>query len=187
MIRVRSLLFIGSAALASNLVAQSISHKDLPPPSSASATLISDMKLDARIESYVQRVLWYQGIEHVRVKSMSRPDSSGLRLVVVSISTRGKTADLHYYVTADGRDIVDGSVAGLNVNIWDKNRKTLELDGFPSSGLATDAPTLVVFSDFACKYCKLEDAVLAHLRSEAPSTVRIIFKYLPLTMAHGWP
>lgn len=50
-----------------------------------------------------------------------------------------------------------------------------------------DAPvTIVVFSDFACRYCQAAAADLAKLRRRWPGTVAVVMRHFPI-LDHGWP
>ncbi len=54
----------------------------------------------------------------------------------------------------------------------------------PSRGAANAPITILEFGDFQCPYCKHAEAVLQSLLSEHGSSMRIVFRNLPLTTLH---
>ena len=56
---------------------------------------------------------------------------------------------------------------------------------FPSKGNQAALVTITIFSDFQCRFCKQEAAVLSSLDVPGHANVRLVFRHLPLPM-HPW-
>jgi protein-disulfide isomerase len=62
----------------------------------------------------------------------------------------------------------------------DVPRVQVPLGDAPQRGAARPLVTLVVFSDFECRYCRMFEPALARVVREHPDDVRLVFRHLPL-------
>jgi protein-disulfide isomerase len=63
-------------------------------------------------------------------------------------------------------------------------RYQVETAGYPSRGPEQAPVTIVVFSDFQCPFCKSYTATLNRITKEFSSSVRVVYRQLPLTEIH---
>lgn len=99
---------------------------------------------------------------------------------------RGKL-DRVYYLSADGKSLVSGSVYDLGDSPFKASLQKLTTANAPSKGQENAPVTIVVFSDFECPYCKDESKLLLEdIPKKYPKEVRIVFKDFPLEPMHTW-
>jgi protein-disulfide isomerase len=146
----------------------------------------SNAVLKQRIVAFLNRSLGWQGLNTIRVDSISAPDRSGLRKATVYLAKGTQHQDATYLITADGREIIQGTASPLTGDPWAKTRAELDLRGAPAEGPANAPVTIVEFSDLECPFCKQEAATIAQLRSQDPGKTRVVFKYFPLFQIHPW-
>lgn len=144
-----------------------------------------DTELIRRITSYVERVLFFAHPTDISVISISPPDASGLRRVLVRVSAERESRMLGYWITPDAKEIFDGQVNQLSEDPWANTRARLQVQDAPQKGAATASVTLVEFSDLACAPCKQSNAVVDEMLRKGQS-LRVVFKYFPLEGLHPW-
>jgi len=157
-------------------------------PRSARAATVSgrDQEIREHLVAFIERAYGFR-IDHVEVASMGPADASGLRKVVLHVKTKdGQELDQDFYVTADGRKIIQGEVNDLSGDPWRANRAKLRLSGSPTEGPESAPVTIVEFSDLECPYCKQEAQSLKQVMADLPGQVRLIFKTYPLVKIHPW-
>jgi protein-disulfide isomerase len=159
------------------LVAQTARH--------VSAT---DASLRQKIEAFLNRSIGWQGLDSIQVASIGPADASGFRKVQVHVKKGEQQADETYYVTADGRKIIQGQIENLSGDPWRGNRERLQraLAGAPSEGPQNAPVTVVEFSDLECPHCKNASGVLQQVSQDMSQRVRIVFKNFPLVNIHPW-
>jgi protein-disulfide isomerase len=146
----------------------------------------SNAALRQRIVAFLNRSLGWQGLDTIRVQSISAPDRSGLRTAKVYLAKGAASQVASYLITADGREIIEGTASPLSGDPWAKTRAELDLRGAPSEGAANAPVTIVEFSDLECPFCKEEATAIDQLRSQDPGKTRVVFKYFPLVKIHPW-
>jgi protein-disulfide isomerase len=147
-----------------------------------------DASLRQRITAFLNRTIGWQGLDEIQVKSIGPADSSGLRKAEVHLRKGESQADQTFYITADGRRIIQGDVEELSGDPWHSTRERLsrELTGAPSEGPANAPVTLVEFSDLQCPHCKNANQVIQQVMQQMPDRVRVVFKNFPLVKIHPW-
>ena len=143
-------------------------------------------ELSTRVHAFLERTLGWQGLDGMEVESISGPDASGLRTAKVVLSKGDQHQEATYFITADGREIVEGQKSTLSADPWAATRAKLDTRGAPAEGAAEAPVTIVEFSDLECPYCKEEAGAIKQLMQDDPGKVRVIFKYYPLTKIHPW-
>lgn len=143
-------------------------------------------ELRQRIEAFLNRTIGWQNLDVLRVDSIGAPDASGLRKVKVFLKKGTQQLTKTFYVTEDGREIIDGDITPLSADPFRSVREKLQLQGFPSEGPANAPVTLVEFSDLECPYCKGASQTIERLQQQMPGKFRVVFKYYPLTKIHPW-
>lgn len=146
----------------------------------------SNAALRTRIHAFLDRTIGWQQLDKMEVESISRPDASGLRTVKVTLAKGAQHQEGTYYITADGREIIQGEKSELSGDPWASNRAKIDLRGAPAIGPADAPVTIVEYSDLECPYCKEEATALANLMAQEPGKVRLVFKYFPLVEIHPW-
>jgi protein-disulfide isomerase len=114
-------------------------------------------------------------------------DVPGFSEVAVHLSFENGSKDELYYVSVDGKTILQGDVYHLNQNPFQANLDKLKLVAAPSFGPTTAAVTIVEFGDLECPDCRMEAPLLRHNVPETFSDkVRVYFKDFPLESIHPW-
>ncbi len=138
-------------------------------------------------ESYVRYLLLWGSEVSVQIDDPQPTSIPGLDQVIVR-GTVDKVAQIEtFYLSKDGHSAVHGSLLDLQEDPFEAFRTKLSTDHQPSFG-PTNAPVLVViFSDFACPFCKMESSVLrSDLPRNYPDQVRVVFKDFPNARMHPW-
>jgi len=144
-----------------------------------------EQELRERIAAFLSRTV---STAVIRIANIDPPDPSGLRRVVIRLGDAADAQADTYYVTADGRGIIQGTLRPLISDPWRQQRENVEflMKGAPSTGSPTAPVVLLVFSDLQCPYCSQFDAQLRSLEHEMPDTLRVVFKHFPLEKIHPW-
>ncbi|HXG24828.1 MAG TPA: thioredoxin domain-containing protein, partial [Chthonomonadales bacterium] len=117
---------------------------------------------------------------------MSEVEGTSLRLALIDLTLSGVKRTLRYWVTPDGREIIDGRVSALDGDPWISTRSLLDLNRAPSKGSSAAPVTIVEFTDLQCPYCAQSHATIRRLQQSAPDRIRVVFKHFPLTDIHPW-
>ena len=114
-------------------------------------------------------------------------DVPGLLELTIRASMGAAAEQSRYYVTRDGKKIIEGRAYDALENPFKRELDKLKTDLTPSLGTAGAPVVIVVFSDFQCGYCKKEAEILrAELLKAFPTQVRLYFKDYPLETIHPW-
>lgn len=168
---------IRSAGLALAFLLASVSPGAEPTPP----------KIDkAQWETFLRYAEGYAPAVKFDIADPTRSSVPGYFLVVVHLSNGDSRLDRNYYVAADGKSIVNGTLWDLRQPPFADNLKKLPSEG--DSFGPPDAPiTIVLFSDFQCPYCsELAKTMRTDLPKKYGDKVHVIFKDFPLTTRHPW-
>lgn len=114
-------------------------------------------------------------------------DVAGMLEITVRASMGAAAEQSRYYVTRDGKKIIDGRSYDATENPFKRELDKLKTDGAAAMGTVGAPVVVVVFSDFQCGYCKKEaEVVRAELLKAFPTQVRLYFKDYPLESIHPW-
>jgi len=140
-----------------------------------------------KLESYLRYAEGFMDNVHFRIEDpVASPIPNFYRLVVHLSTDSGAKLDRVYYMTADGKEILNGT-------LWDLNKSPFadKLSQIPDSGYAFGPPDakvkLVIFSDFECPYCReFAKTVRENIPKKYPKDVRVVFEDFPLEPIHPW-
>jgi protein-disulfide isomerase len=140
-----------------------------------------------KLEAYLRYAEGFAANVHFAIDDpVPSPYPSFFRVGVHLSTDAGAKLDRVYYMTEDGRQIVNGT-------IWDLNKSPFEdtLEHLPDKGYAfgpADAKVkLVIFSDFECPYCReFAKTVRDNIPKQYPKDVRVVFEDFPLESIHPW-
>jgi protein-disulfide isomerase len=111
----------------------------------------------------------------------------GFREVTVTATAGQASQAMTFYVTADGRRFIQGSVYDITVSPFQADLAKIRTDLEPSFGAPGAPVVIVVFSDFQCGFCKEEGKLLRdNVAKQYPDQVRVYFKDYPLEAIHPW-
>jgi protein-disulfide isomerase len=134
-------------------------------------------------------VLFLPGV-HVRVDDPTPTPISGMKEVDMHLSFGQDEQVLQFYVTDDGRHVINisqGGVYDINQNPFQKDLEKLNTRNAPTFGRSGAPISLVMFSDFECPQCKIEaESLRKNLLVSFPTQVRVYFKDFPLESLHPW-
>jgi len=140
-----------------------------------------------RLENFVRHLfLWGPQIQ-VKVSDPSPSPIPGLYEIRFTGSFQQASQEEVFYVTADGSQLVRGSLFRTDRAPYAAEQAKLKTEGHPSIGTKDAKLQLVVFSDFQCNFCREE---ARSLRENLPKTYagqyRLVFRDLPLEQIHPW-
>jgi protein-disulfide isomerase len=117
----------------------------------------------------------------------AKPSSmDGLMEVRMKASKGGRSQERLYYVSKDGKSIIEGRSYEIAENPFKGSIDKIQNLGRPAFGKEGAPVVVAVFSDFQCPFCAKEATVLRTQLAESYSdTVRVYFHDYPLTM-HPW-
>jgi protein-disulfide isomerase len=145
-------------------------------------------KIDkAKLEAFIRYTEGYTPLVQIAVDDPTPSAFASFFRVVVHLSM-GKEQRIEkvYFVSADGRQFVNGTLWDLNESPYLDTLLHLPTNG-PSLGPANAKVTMVVFSDFQCPYCReFARTMRNELPKKYPNDVRVIFKDFPIESIHKW-
>jgi protein-disulfide isomerase len=141
----------------------------------------------ATMEAYIRHLaVWGPKVKVEVLDPKPSPELPGFFEVVVRASVGPAAQEELFYVSADGKKMVRGTVFDINSNPFRADLAKLKTEAQPSFG-ADGAPVVVVaFSDYQCPYCKDEALMLRQkITAEFPKDVKVYFADFPLGQ-HNW-
>jgi protein-disulfide isomerase len=139
------------------------------------------------MEAYLRHLFVLPPNLTVTVNDPKPAPFTGFKEVRVRISQGAQFQDVLLYVSADGKQIVQGSFFDIAKNPFKPDLDKLKTQGAPALGTAGAPVAIVVFSDLQCPHCKGEAEMLRkNLVQNYPTQVRLYFKDYPLTTLHPW-
>jgi len=150
----------------------------------------------ATMEDYIRHLILVNAQATLTVEDPKPSPIAALKQEDVKISWGPNSETLTFYVSQDGRYLIDIGQTGVpgGGGIYDINEspfagilKKLDTTGAPSFG-APDAPlSLVMFSDMECPQCRAEsESLRKNLLASFPTQVRVYFMDFPLSSIHPW-
>ena len=139
------------------------------------------------LEQYVRHLMLLPPQVTIEVGDPKPSGVAGLKEVKIIGSMGARSQTLTFFVSDDGKKIIQGSVYDVSQNPFKTNIDKLNTAFQPALGTAGAPVVLVVFSDFQCPHCKDEAKMLrANLIKNYPKEVRLYFKDFPIEQAHPW-
>ncbi len=140
----------------------------------------------AQMEAYVRHLfVWPPPIE-ITVDDPKTSSIAGFKEVTVHARQGQASGDEKFYVSANGKQILQASVYSITENPFHDNLSKINVEGRPSLG-AEGAPVVIVeFSDFQCHFCKEEAKVFRDNLKDYPKDVHFYFADFPLEAVHPW-
>ena len=139
------------------------------------------------LSAWVRHFRLYPQQVNLEVSDPKASDVAGMLEMTVRASMGAAAEQTRYYVTRDGKKIIDGKSYDAAENPFKRELDKLKTDGAPGMGTAGAPVVIVVFSDFQCGFCKKEaEAIRAELLKAFPTQVRLYFKDYPLESIHPW-
>jgi protein-disulfide isomerase len=179
--RARSGHFFCSALLSLFLLA-GVCVAGEPPAGGGSAPAVDK----AALEQYLRYAEGFMPEVKMTIDDPTPSPYPGFWRLSVHLHATHNALDKVYYLTADGKSLVSGSIWDLKQNPFIENVRELDESG-PTFGPADAKITLIVFSDFECPYCReFAHTLRDTLPQKYPKEVRVIFKDFPIDSLHPW-
>jgi len=149
----------------------------------------------ATFEAYLRNMLLVTPGVGMSVHDPKPSPIAGLKEVDVTFTFNGNTQDRTWYVSDDGKWILDvetPSDPGASLHNISENPFQSDLDKIKTAGAASfgkpNAPIkMVVYGDFECPNCKdFDQSIRANLTKTFPDQVQFFFKDTPLVGMHPW-
>ena len=140
-----------------------------------------------KFEAYVRHLFVWGPHVAVNVGDPKPSELPGFREVVVTGAAGPASFNQSFFVSADGRKIVQGRVFDIQENPFREELAKLRTGMGPSLGTPGAPVVLVLFTDYQCPYCRQEAQMLRqNLVSTYPKEVRLYLKDFPLEPIHPW-
>ncbi len=111
----------------------------------------------------------------------------GFELTTVTVEDGKNRASQEFYVSNDGRYLIQGNIYGLNSDPRVEVERMIRTQGEPSVGPANAPVTIVEYADLECPMCaEMQQFIEKQLLPRYGNKVRVIFKEYPLFNLHPW-
>src|SRR5581483_7887005 len=138
-------------------------------------------------EAYLKHMLLVTPGVQMTVHDPKPAPVPGLKQVDVTFTFQGNAEDRTYYVSDDGKWILEASLHNVNQSPFQMDLDRIHTGGAPSMGPANAPVKMVIYSDFECPNCKqFDQEVRANLPKTFPTEVQLFFKDSPLPSIHPW-
>ena len=149
------------------------------------ASALDAKAIQAKVEAYL-RHLYAWGPSFKLSLAPPEPTSiPGLYKLNITVAQADQSDTATFYVSRDGRFMLNGSMDDLNTDPLAETRKQINLNDAPSKGPADAKVVLVEYADFECPSCKALDTTLRNILPKYPQ-VRLVYKDFPLIEIHPW-
>jgi protein-disulfide isomerase len=140
----------------------------------------------SQMEAYVRHLfVWPPPIE-ITVDDPKPSPMIGFKQVTVHATQDQAHQDETFYVSANGRQILQASIYNITENPFHDNLSKINVEGRPSLGPQGTPVVIVEFSDFQCHFCKEEAKVYRENLKDFPKEVHFYFADFPLENVHPW-
>jgi len=147
---------------------------------------VSDDALKEAVVGYFQRAVTQPGLE-IEVTEMGEAPIPGMRKGKLAATLSGEKKELGFYVTADGRWLIQGDATDLTADPMAEVMEKITLEGQPSRGPDDAKVTIVEYSDYQCPFCaRAYETLEKEVLPAYGDRVRFVFKNLPLKEIHPW-
>ena len=139
------------------------------------------------LETFVRYVMLWGPEIRIEFEAAKPSPIAGFKLLRVHAIFRESVQVEPFYVSDDGKRVIQGSLLDLSPHPFSSTAERIALSNQPRIG-AADAPVvLVVFSDFQCPMCrKMAGEIKSAVDKTYPGQLRAYFKDLPLSAKHPW-
>jgi protein-disulfide isomerase len=138
-------------------------------------------------EAYLKHMLLVTPGVQMTVHDATPSPVAGLKQVDVTFTFQGNTEDRSYYVSNDGKWIIEASLHNVNQSPFQSDLDKIKTEGAPSMGPANAPVQMVIYSDFECPNCKqFDQEIRTNLPRTFPTQVQLYFKDSPLPTIHPW-
>ena len=138
------------------------------------------------LEAYVRHVFAWVPQVKVEIADFTPSPVPGLLQTKVRASYGPASEEKTFYLSADGKYIMDGNLYTAADNPFRSNLNKITTALQPSFGAAGAPVVLVSYSDFQCPHCREEaKALRENITKTFPTQVRVYYKDYPLPN-HDW-
>ncbi len=182
------LLFFVVVACAASLPGQTKGKSPAAPPKPAAAAKPSALD-KTTLENYVRHLQTWDRTIGIEISDPKPAPMDGFLEFNVHASKNNASQDMVYYVSKDGKHILQGTVFVTAENPFKPDLDKLKGITALSPNYGTQgAPVVIVeFSDFQCPYCREEAKTLrTNIVSTYPKEVHLYHLDMPLESVHPW-
>jgi protein-disulfide isomerase len=155
-------------------------------PENATGTSALDAKvIQTKVEAYLRHVYAWGPSFQLSLAPPEPTSIPGLYKLNITVAQADRSDTATFYVSRDGRFLLNGSMDDLNTDPLAETRKQINLEDAPSKGPADAKVVLVEYADFECPSCKALDISLRAMLPKYPQ-VRLVYKDFPLVEIHPW-
>ena len=115
-------------------------------------------------------------------------DVEGLKGVAIVLQTGYGSTRMPGYVTADGKQFLQGTLWDFRMDPRAERRRRIDLSANRASGPADATINMVEYADMECGYCKFRGLQMDRLLAANAGIVNVRrhYKFFPLWMTHVW-
>ena len=138
------------------------------------------------LETYLRHLYAWAPEIQIEIGDFQPSSVDSLLRTNVLLSYKLRSQEKVFFITKDGRQVLDGSAYEIAKNPFQSNLQKITTSGHPSFGTPGAPVVIVAYSDFQCPYCAKEAKVLrTQLIENYPQQVRVYFRDYPLK-THNW-
>jgi protein-disulfide isomerase len=139
-----------------------------------------------KLENYIRYAEGFSPSVKMTIDDPAPTPIAGYYRLSVHLSMGEAKQDKTYYLTADGKRIINGPIWDLDSSPFRATEEELPTSG-PSFGPKDARITIVEFSDFQCPYCReFARTLRENVPQKYPKDVRVIFEDFPIDSLHPW-
>ena len=141
----------------------------------------------AKLEAYVRHLFVWPAAITITISDPIPAPMAGFSEVKIRGSQGEASQEETFYVSADGKKMVRGTVFDLSANPFKEDLDKIKTAYQPATGTAGAPVVVVEFSDFECPFCRQEAQTLRkELLAAYPKEVHMFYIDYPLESLHPW-
>ena len=168
------LLALGSISIAQNA-----------PP--AGKTSPAQDQIRQKISDYLRKRFSVSANSTITVSPFQPSIFPDFYKAIITVKEGQQSASQHFYVSKDGRYLIQGSLYTLGVDPFEEVERQISTKGGQAIG-PENAPVIIVeYADMECPVCsQAQEFIEKQLLPKYGSQVRVIYKDFPLVSIHHW-
>jgi protein-disulfide isomerase len=139
------------------------------------------------LEAYIRHLYGWGPDIKLEIADAKPSELPGMRQVSVRASAGGQSVEQLWFVSRDGKKMIQGTVYDIGRNPFQADLSKLSSLSGPALGTPGAPVVVVLFTDFQCPYCRQQArTVRENLIAAYPKQVRLYFADFPLEEIHPW-
>jgi protein-disulfide isomerase len=142
--------------------------------------------LNRRVERTVRSEFKIPAYVQISIGSPKSSEFANYDNITVTFTTGDKKQTHEFFVSKDGKQLVDMRKMDLTVDPYQNAMAKIDLTGRPPRGSKDAKVTVVVYDDYQCPFCSRMHQELFSLMKDYGDRVKVYYKDYPLFEIHPW-